>query len=118
KLYTKSPTGGYICFYTMSKIRGETYSRYQLRKEDRKHLMFDHIKKAKQFTGDVKRIITGSTGLDDYECGVSLFCHDPLQFKKLIYETRFDEVSARYGIFGTFYIGHRLEDADMDEYFA
>src|SRR5699024_11772126 len=69
----------------------------------------------KPFTADVKRIITGSTGLDDYEWGVSLFCHDPLQFKKLIYETRFDEVSARYGIFGTFYIGHRLEDADMED---
>ncbi|HLR09346.1 MAG TPA: hydrogen peroxide-dependent heme synthase [Bacillota bacterium] len=118
KLFPQIPTDDYICFYPMSKMRGETYNWYQLPKEDRKHLMFDHIKTAKPFTADVKRIITGSTGLDDYEWGVSLFCHDPLQFKKLIYETRFDEVSARYGIFGTFYIGHRLEDADMDEYFA
>ncbi|MEI3614694.1 chlorite dismutase family protein [Pseudogracilibacillus sp. SO30301A] len=80
--------------------------------------MFDHIKTAKPFTEEVKRIITGSIGLDDYEWGVTLFCDDPLQFKKLIYDTRFDKVSAKYGIFGSYYIGNLLPINKIERYFA
>jgi len=58
----------------------------------------------------VKQIITGSVGFDDYEWGVTLFSDDVLQFKKLVYEMRFDEVSARYGEFGTFFVGNLLEE--------
>lgn len=118
KLFPQIPKDDYICFYPMSKLRGETFNWFQLPKDERGKLMFEHIKTAKPFTKDVKRIVTGAMGLDDYEWGVSLFCNDPLQFKKLIYDTRFDEVSAKYGIFGSFYIGHRLEASDITEYFA
>ncbi|MNW23131.1 putative heme peroxidase [compost metagenome] len=58
----------------------------------------------------MKQIITGSVGFDDWEWGVTLFADDPLQFKKLVYEMRFDEVSARYGEFGSFYVGNLLTD--------
>lgn len=56
-------------------------------------------------------------GFDDYEWGVTLFCDDVLKFKKLIYDTRFDEVSAKYGIFGSFFIGCYLPEEEIDNYF-
>lgn len=118
KLFPQIPDDEYICFYPMSKLREGDYNWYQLEKDVRGKMMFDHIKTAKPFTKDVKRIITGAMGLDDYEWGVSLFCHDPLQFKKLIYDTRFDEVSARYGIFGSFYIGHRIDKNELPRFFS
>ncbi|PAV29158.1 heme-dependent peroxidase [Virgibacillus profundi] len=118
KLFPKIPETEYMCFYPMSKLRGETNNWFTLPKEERGRMMLDHIKTAKPFTEDVKRIITGSIGLDDYEWGVTLFCDDPLQFKKLIYDTRFDEVSAKYGIFGSFYIGNQLPFREVDEYFS
>lgn len=117
KLYPVIPKEEYICFYPMSKKRGEVHNGFTLPKAERKRMMFDHIKTAKPFTEEVKRIVTGSIGLDDYEWGVSLFCHDPLQFKKLIYDTRFDEVSAKYGIFGSFFIGTYLAPETIDDYF-
>jgi hydrogen peroxide-dependent heme synthase len=64
----------------------------------------------RQYAGKVKQIITGSVGFDDYEWGVTLFADDVLQFKKLVYEMRFDEVSARYGEFGSFYVGNLLKE--------
>lgn len=108
KLYPVIPKSDYICFYPMSKLRGEKANWFMLPKEDRKRLMFEHIETGRPYTEQVKRIITGSVGFDEYEWGVSLFSDDPLPFKKLIYETRFDEVSAVYGIFGTFFIGYRI----------
>jgi chlorite dismutase len=62
----------------------------------------------RRYADDVKQIITGSIGFDDWEWGVDLFADDPLVFKKLIYEMRFDEVSAAYALFGTFYVGLRV----------
>lgn len=118
KLFPKIFDTEYICFYPMSKLRGETDNWFTLPKEERGRMMFDHIKTAKPFTEQVKRIVTGSIGLDDYEWGVTLFCDDPLQFKKLIYDTRFDEVSAKYGIFGSFYIGNRLPRSEVNDYFS
>lgn len=108
KLFPVIPKTEYICFYPMSKLRGEKTNWYMLPKEERKKLMFEHIDTGRPYSEKVKRIITGSVGFDDYEWGVSLFSEDALQFKKLIYETRFDEVSAVYGIFGSFYIGQLL----------
>jgi chlorite dismutase len=64
----------------------------------------------------VSQIVTGSTGLDDWEWGVTLFADDPLHFKKLVYEMRFDEVSARFAEFGTFYVGQRLLPGDVAEW--
>ncbi|TMN21219.1 hydrogen peroxide-dependent heme synthase [Lentibacillus cibarius] len=118
KLYPMIPKTDYICFYPMSKSRGETNNWYTLPKDERAQLMYEHIATCKPYTENVKRIITGAMGLDDYEWGVSLFCDDPLQFKKLIYETRFDEVSAKYGIFGSFYIGHYLSTNEINSFFA
>lgn len=118
KLYPAIPKKQYICFYPMSKKRGETENWFTLYKNERGRMMFDHIKTAKPYTENVKRIITGAMGLDDYEWGVSLFSDDPLQFKKLIYDTRFDEVSAKYGVFGSFYIGSYLEEINIDAYFS
>lgn len=117
KLYPMIPKTEYICFYPMSKLRGENANWFMLPKEERKRLMFEHIDTGRPYTEQVKRIITGSVGFDDYEWGVSLFCDDPLPFKKLIYDTRFDEVSAVYGIFGSFFIGYQLNAERLEELF-
>ena len=78
--------------------------------DERKTLMRNHGMIGRTYAGKVKQIITGSVGFDDWEWGVTLFADDSLQFKKLVYEMRFDEVSARYGDFGAFYVGHLLAD--------
>ncbi|EKN70125.1 putative heme peroxidase [Neobacillus bataviensis LMG 21833] len=117
KLYPTIPKTDYICFYPMSKLRGEKTNWFMLPMEDRKRLMFEHIDNGKPYSEQVKRIVTGSVGFDDFEWGVSLFCDDALQFKKLIYETRFDEVSAVYGIFGSFFIGNLLETEGINQFF-
>ncbi|MFK9093618.1 hydrogen peroxide-dependent heme synthase [Bacillus salipaludis] len=118
KLYPAIPKTEYICFYPMSKLRGEKTNWFMLPTEERKKLMFEHIDTGKPYSEQVKRIVTGSVGFDDYEWGVSLFCDDALQFKKLIYETRFDEVSAVYGIFGSFFIGNLLTLDGVNQYFC
>jgi chlorite dismutase len=117
KLYPTIPKNDYVCFYPMSKLRGESTNWYMLPVEDRGKLMFEHIDTGRPYSEQVKRIITGSTGFDDYEWGVTLFSDDALQFKKLIYETRFDEVSAVYGIFGSFFIGNLLKQARINQFF-
>ncbi|WP_164668311.1 hydrogen peroxide-dependent heme synthase [Virgibacillus doumboii] len=117
KLYPTIPKTEYICFYPMSKQRGEINNWFTLSKEERGRMMFEHIATSKPYTEDIKRIITGSIGFDEYEWGVSLFCDDPLRFKKLIYDTRFDEVSAKYAIFGSFYIGHYLSENEVNAFF-
>ncbi|WP_066063013.1 hydrogen peroxide-dependent heme synthase [Neobacillus soli] len=118
KLYPTIPKAEYICFYPMSKLRGEKTNWFMLPMEDRKRLMFEHIGTGKPYSEQVRRIVTGSVGFDDFEWGVSLFCDDALQFKKLIYETRFDEVSAVYGIFGSFYIGNLLKPEGVHAFFS
>ncbi|MBI0580607.1 heme-dependent peroxidase [Neobacillus cucumis] len=117
KLYPSIPKTEYICFYPMSKLRGDKTNWFMLPMEERKRLMFEHIGTGKPYSEQVKRIVTGSVGLDDYEWGVSLFCDDALQFKKLIYDTRFDEVSAVYGIFGSFFIGNLLTQDQINQFF-
>lgn len=118
KLHPTIPKTEYICFYPMSKLRGEKTNWFMLPTEERKRLMFEHIDTGKPYSEQVKRIITGSVGFDEYEWGVSLFCNDALQFKKLIYETRFDEVSAVYGIFGPFFIGNLLKPDGANQFFC
>ena len=70
-------------------------------------------KSAAAMPAPCKQIISGSIGFDDWEWGVDLFAEDPLVFKRLIYEMRFDEVSAVYALFGSFYVGRRLSPADV-----
>jgi chlorite dismutase len=77
--------------------------------EERRGFMRSHGMIGRSYAGRVKQIITGSVGLDDWEWGVTLFSDDPLTFKKLVYEMRFDEASARFGEFGAFYVGNLLD---------
>ncbi|MEI4829753.1 MULTISPECIES: hydrogen peroxide-dependent heme synthase [Bacillus] len=108
RLYPTLPKANHVCFYPMDKRRQGDDNWYMLPMEERKKLMYSHGKIGRQYAGKVRQIITGSVGFDDYEWGVTLFADDVLQFKKLIYEMRFDEVSARYGEFGTFFVGNIL----------
>lgn len=109
RLEPKLPRTRYVAFYPMSKLRGEKDNWYLLSPEARRDLMQSHGRIGRKYQGLVRQIISGSMGLDDWEWGVDLFSDDPLQFKKIVYEMRFDEVSARYGLFGPFYVGLRLE---------
>ncbi|SDO44214.1 chlorite dismutase [Paenibacillus sp. yr247] len=102
------PKAKHICFYPMNKRRDGNDNWYMLPAEDRKTMMRSHGMIGRTYAGKVKQIITGSVGLDDWEWGVTLFSDDPIHFKKLVYEMRFDEVSARFGEFGDFYVGNLL----------
>jgi chlorite dismutase len=97
----------------MDKKRGETHNWYTLAMDERRQLMRGHGMIGRKYAGKVTQIISGSVGLDDWEWGVSLFADDPLVFKKLIYEMRFDAASALYALFGTFYVGIRLQPSDL-----
>ena len=113
RLYPEIPPQRYACFYPMDRRRGEDKNWYKLPIEERARQMNDHGMIGRRYAGEVKQIITGSIGFDDWEWGVDLFAEDPLVFKKLIYEMRFDEVSAVYALFGEFYIGLRKQTVDL-----
>jgi len=108
RLYPEIPPNRYACFYPMDRRRGEDKNWYKLPIEERARQMNEHGLVGRRYAGEVKQIITGSIGFDDWEWGVDLFADDPLVFKKLIYEMRFDEVSAVYALFGQFYVGVRV----------
>lgn len=114
RLHPDVPPRSHLCFYPMSKRRGETVNWYRLAPEARRDLMRSHGRIGHAYADRVTQIITGSMGLDDWEWGVSLFADDPLVFKKLVYEMRFDEASAAYAEFGPFYVGIRM----MPEHWA
>jgi chlorite dismutase len=107
RLFPTMPVNRYVCFYPMDRKRGEDKNWYSLPMEERQRQMNEHGLVGRRYAGEVKQIITGSIGFDDWEWGVDLFADDPLVFKKLIYEMRFDHVSAVYALFGSFYIGLR-----------
>src|SRR5262249_17684159 len=107
RLFPQIPPNRYVCFYPMDRKRGEDKNWYSLPIEERQRQMEEHGMVGRRYAGAVKQIITGSIGFDDWEWGVDLFADDPLIFKKLIYELRFDEDSADYALFGTFYVGIR-----------
>jgi hydrogen peroxide-dependent heme synthase len=107
RLFPDLPKHRYISFYPMDRRRGENKNWYTLPIEERSRQMHEHGLVGRRYAGEVKQIITGSIGFDDWEWGVDLFADDPLVFKKLIYEMRFDEVSAVYALFGHFYLGVR-----------
>lgn len=113
RLWPKVPPHKYLCFYPMDKKRGEVNNWYSVPIGDRGRMMRDHGLIGRRYAGKVKQIISGSIGFDDWEWGVDLFANDPLVFKKLIYEMRFDEASALYAMFGKFYIGLRLPVAQL-----
>jgi chlorite dismutase len=108
RLFPAVPDAKYMCFYPMDRKRGEQVNWYTVPFTDRQRMMHDHGLIGRRYGDVVKQIISGSIGMDDWEWGVDLFAENPVVFKKLIYEMRFDEVSAVYALFGQFYIGVRL----------
>jgi peroxiredoxin len=115
RLFPEIPPNRYICFYPMNRLRGEDKNWYTLPIEERARQMSEHGLVGRRYAGEVKQIITGSIGFDDWEWGVDLFADDPLVFKKLIYEMRFDQVSAVYALFGQFYVGVRCRAAGLQK---
>jgi chlorite dismutase len=113
RLFPEIPKHRYACFYPMDRRRGEDKNWYTVPIEERARQMNEHGLVGRRYAGQVKQIITGSIGFDDWEWGVDLFSDDPVVFKKLIYEMRFDEVSAVYALFGHFYIGLRCPAAGL-----
>jgi chlorite dismutase len=118
RLFPEIPPNRYACFYPMDRRRGEDKNWYMLPIEERARQMNDHGLVGRRYAGEVKQIITGSIGFDDWEWGVDLFADDPLVFKKLIYEMRFDHVSAVYALFGHFYVGVRVPAAHLETLLA
>lgn len=108
RLFPAVPETKYICFYPMDRKRSDQANWYTVSFAERQRMMHEHGLIGRRYGGEVKQIISGSIGMDDWEWGVDLFAEDPVIFKKLIYEMRFDEVSAVYALFGQFFIGVRL----------
>jgi chlorite dismutase len=108
RLFPAVPEARYLCFYPMDRKRGEQANWYTVPFAERQRMMHEHGLIGRRYGDVVKQIISGSIGMDDWEWGVDLFADDPVVFKKLIYEMRFDEVSAVYALFGQFYISVRL----------
>ena len=102
----------------MDRKRGEDKNWYTLPMEERQRQMNEHGMVGRRYAGRVQQVISGSIGFDDWEWGVDLYSEDPLVFKKLIYEMRFDEVSAVYALFGQFYVGLRVPAARLGELLA
>lgn len=108
RLYPVLPDWPVICFYPMAKRRNGGDNWYSLDFEARKKLMAGHARVGRTYSGRILQLITGSTGLDEYEWGVTLLAKDTIEIRHIVYEMRFDEVTARYGEFGDFYIGMQL----------
>jgi peroxiredoxin len=115
RLWPKIPARRYLCFYPMNKRRAGADNWYQLPIDERRRLMHEHGMIGRRYAGQVTQIISGSVGFDDWEWGVDLFADDPLVFKKLVYEMRFDESSARYAEFGPFIVAIRLDAAGLEK---
>jgi hydrogen peroxide-dependent heme synthase len=106
RLYPELPAEmPYVCFYPMSKRRDAMQNWYTLTLDERSRLMHAHGLTGRRYAGRVQQVITGAIGLSVWEWGVTLFARDPLEFKKLVTDMRFDEVSAKYAEFGEFYVG-------------
>jgi chlorite dismutase len=118
RLWPDIPRRRYLCFYPMNKFRGESKNWYSQPIGERQRMMREHGMIGRHYAGRVTQIISGSIGFDDWEWGVDLFADDPLVFKKLVYEMRFDEASAVYGLFGTFYVGLRFSAVRLASLFA
>jgi peroxiredoxin len=117
RLWPEIPETKYLCFYPMDRKRGEAKNWYQVPFEDRQRMMHEHGLVGRRYGGQVRQVISGSIGFDDWEWGVDLYAETPLVFKQLIYEMRFDEVSAAYALFGPFFIGLRVPSEKVGEFF-
>ncbi len=107
------PDKRYVCFYPMNKKRGEQMNWFTLDMEERRVMMREHGSTGRKYHDQVQQMITGSMGLDDWDWGVTLFADDPLAIKKLVYEMRFDEVSAKYAEFGPFLVGKKIKPEEF-----
>ena len=116
RLFPAIPDTKYVCFYPMDRKRGEQVNWYTVPFAERQRMMHEHGMIGRRYADQVKQIISGSIGMDDWEWGVDLFADDPVIFKKLIYEMRFDEVSAVYALFGQFFLGVRLPVEKLGEW--
>ena len=113
RLYPQVPEHmRYASFYPMTKRRGATFNWYALEIAERNRLMREHGLTGRRYAGRVFQVISGAVGLDDWEWGVTLFAADPLEFKRIVTEMRYDDASSRYGEFGTFYTGVRISATD------
>ena len=113
RLYPPLPADmPYVCFYPMSKRRDPGANWYQLTLEERSRLMYAHGLTGRRYAGRIQQTISGAIGLDDWEWGVTLVAKDPLDFKRIVTDMRFDEVSAVYAIFGRFFVGKRSTIAE------
>ena len=116
RLHPKIPDMDYLTFYPMKKRRNVKQNWYQLPADKRGKLMQAHGATGRKYAGDIKQIITSCVGLDEWEWGVTLYGDDARDFKRLIYEMRFDEVSAVYSDFGPFYTGLRIDPEALPDY--
>ena len=107
RLYPQLPPEGKpsFCFYPMSKRRNVEQNWFTEPYDRRKELMYEHGASGRKFAGRLTQLITGSTGLDEYEWGVTLFGDTPDTIKEVVYTMRYDQASTHYGIFGPFYVG-------------
>ena len=118
RLYPQLPPEGKPawCFYPMTKRRDPEQNWYTLDYDDRKELMYEHGTSGRKFAGRVLQVVTGSTGIDDFEWGVTLFAQKPDDLKEVVYTMRYDRASAVYAEFGPFVTGmvaplHEVLDA-------
>jgi chlorite dismutase len=118
RLFPAIPDAKYLCFYPMDRLRAEDKNWYTVPFAERQRMMHEHGMIGRRYGDVVKQIISGSIGMDDWEWGVDLFAEDPVVFKKLIYEMRFDEVSAVYALFGSFYLGVRLQIENLGSWLS
>ena len=118
RLYPDIPAGRHICFYPMNRKRDASANWYRLAMAKRRDLMREHGETGRKYAGLVKQIVSGSIGFDEWEWGVDLFADDPVVFKKLIYEMRFDEATALYAEFGPFYVGVRLPAGRLETFLS
>ena len=113
RMYPEFPDWPVFCFYPMSKSRLDGQNWYMLPFEERNAMMADHGKSGMKFAGKVSQVITASTGLDDWEWGVTLWAKNPSYLKDIVYTMRFDRASAQYAEFGPFYPGFILPPAEL-----
>ncbi|GGI04639.1 chlorite dismutase family protein [Egicoccus halophilus] len=113
KLHPRMPAWELACFYPMSHRREGADNWYSLDFPERRRLMHDHGKSGRAYTGRILQLVSGSTGLDEWEWGVTLFAHDLADVKDIVYTMRYDEASARFAEFGDFVIGLRRSPADL-----
>ena len=119
RLYPEPPADmRYVSFYPMSKRRSHPDNWYALPVDERNRMMREHGLSGRRFSGRIFQVITGAVGYDEWEWGVTLFARDPLDIKRVVTELRYDEASAKYGEFGEFFVGLRMDDAGWPTFLA